>query len=151
MPPITSADFETSASGVENPNILSWSEKQMPGDLPSLVYSVMGDNCFQRFADFSRWPAGWDSGTGESVAWGTYENLAAFLTTVRFRTGRPPSLFLTNNGEFEIAWDARDGSEMTVTISPGGAHVYVDATGREEDISTDMLGELGHRLRSLTI
>ena len=122
----------------------------MPAELPSQVYAILGENCYQRFVDFSKWPDGWDHGAGREVAWATYANLLSFLSTARFRTGLPPSLFLTNEGHFEINWDAKDHSDLTITLSPSGAHFFNGADETEVNCSPEELERLGLFVRNLT-
>jgi hypothetical protein len=151
MPPIERDVYTESAQGLENPAVVSWTTRTVPAELPAQVYAIMGANCYQRFVDFSKWPDGWDNGAGRAIAWATYANLLNFLSTARFRTGSPPSLFLTNEGHFEINGEARDGSDVTVTISPSGAHLFKGADDSEEDFPPEALEWLGRVVRDLAV
>lgn len=140
-----------SAPGLELQSVVSWTTKTIPAELPGQVYAILGENCFQRFVDFSKWPDGWDHGSGDAIGWRTYENLLNFLDSARFRTSHPPSLFLTNEGYLEISWDGKDGAELSVTISPAGGHFFRSSDGSEQDYPPERLRELGDVSKSLTI
>lgn len=133
------------------PYVSSWVEKGLPAALPGLVYAKIGSAALQRLNDFRLWPAGWNNGTGDEIAWGTLQNLESFLDHAHFRTARPPSLFLTDAGHLELVWEARNGSEINVEITPSGANYFFQATGEEGGVSAAQLADIATRTAELTI
>jgi hypothetical protein len=133
------------------PQVTSWVEKGLPANLPALVYAKISSTALQRLNDFYRWPAGWNNGSGEEIAWGTLTNFEDFLNTVRFRSGNPPSLFLTDSGHLELVWEARDGSEMNVAFTPGGATYFFGKDNEEGEVSARELAALAARATELTL
>lgn len=131
--------------------ITSWVEKDLPANLPALVYTRIGSSALQRLNDFRRWPAGWNNGGGDEIAWSTLQNFESFLEQAHFRTANPPSLFLTNAGHLELVWDAHDGREINVTFTPSGASYFLAATGEDGEVSARQLGEFAARVAEMTI
>jgi len=128
------------------PHVTSWMESSVPPELPGLVYAKLGDAAWQRFYDFSRWPDGWAGPHSHAVAWGTYQNLGKFLSAARFLTSQPPpSLFVTDDGMFELSWEGRGGSAINVTLTPEGANYFIEARGEESQVPSEGLAGLAER------
>lgn len=128
------------------PHVTSWKQSSVPPELPGLVYAKLGDTAWQRFHDFSRWPDGWAGPHSRAIAWGTYHNFARFLEAARFVTSQtPPSLFVTDDGHLELAWEARDGSAINVTLTPQGGTYFVESLGEEGKVASDGLTQLAER------
>lgn len=129
------------------PHVSSWREQSMPPSLPGLVYTKLGDAAWQRFYDFSRWPDAWAGESSRSIAWGTYLNFERFLDSARFLTSQPPpSLFLTDEGHLELAWDAPDGSNISVALTPTGAEYFVERRGETGMVTAEGINALADRL-----
>ena len=133
------------------PRVTSWMESSVPPELPGLVYAKLGDAAWQRFHDFSRWPDGWAGPHSQAIAWGTYYNFGKFLEAARFLTSRPPpSLFVTDGGELELTWEARDGSNINVTLTPDGATYFIESRGEEAQVAPEGLPLLAERCNQAT-
>jgi hypothetical protein len=118
----------------------------MSAPLSELIPSKLGDAAWQRFYDFSWWPDGWAGPQSRAVAWGTYQNLATFLSAVRFVTSQPPaSLFVTDDGLLELSWEAGDGSAINVTLTPDGASYFIEAKREEAHVPSESLAQLAER------
>lgn len=129
------------------PHVTSWMESSVPPALSGLVYAKLGNTAWQRFFDFSRWPDGWAGVHSQSIAWGTYRNFERFLDAARFATSQiPPSLFLTDEGHIELSWNARNGSAISVTLTPAGADYFVESQSEEQSVQTDGIEALAGRL-----
>lgn len=135
------------------PHVTSWmAQSNIPPELPGLVYAKLGDTAWQRFHDFSRWPDGWAGPHSQSIAWGTYRNFTKFLDAARFVASRPPpSLFVTDAGELELTWEARDGSAISVTVTPEGASYFFESMGEENQVTPEQLSELAERCNQATL
>jgi hypothetical protein len=133
------------------PNLSSWAEKNAPAHLASLVYAKIGGAALQRLNDFRQWPAGWNHGSGEEIAWGTLQNFTTFLSHARFRTGNPPSLFLTDSGHLELVWETRDGSPVNVSFTPAGANYFFETTGEENEVPAADLTEFATFVAEKTV
>jgi hypothetical protein len=128
------------------PSVTSWMDTDVPPALPGLVYAKLGDVGYQRFHDFSRWPDGWTGEHSHAVGWGTYRNFQKFLQSAHFVTAQhPPSIFLTDEGYFELTWEDREGRTIDATIMPDGARYFIESMGEEGLIPPDALGEFAAR------
>ncbi len=133
------------------PHVTSWIESSVPPELPGLVYAKLGDAAWQRFHDFSRWPDGWSGPHSRAIAWGTYHNFGKFLEAMRFVTNQtPPSLFVTDDGLLELAWEDRGGSTINVTLTPEGATYFIESLGEEARVPSDGLSQLADRCLQAT-
>jgi hypothetical protein len=123
-----------------------------PPEIPRLVYAKLGDAAWQRFHDFSRWPDGWAGPNSRAITWGTYHNFGKFLAAARFATNRtPPSLFVTDDGLIELAWEARDGSAINVTLTPEGATYFIESQGEEARVTSEGLSQLAERCHQASV
>ncbi len=128
------------------PHVTSWMQSSVPPEVPGLVYAKLGDAAWQRFHDFSRWPDGWAGPHSQAIAWGTYHNFGKFLAAARFLTSQPPpSLFVTDEGQLELTWEARDGSAINVTLSAEGADYFIESQGAEGHVPAEQLSRLAER------
>jgi hypothetical protein len=133
------------------PQVSSWEDEGLPPNLPSLVYNKIDSVAWQRLNDFRQWPAGWNQGSGEAVAWGTLRNLELFLSSARFRTSKPPSLFLTDAGHLELLWEGRNGSAINVALTPAGATYFFEMTGEEGEVPQSEIANLAARATDQTV
>ena len=144
-------EAQNAAFSWHTPSLRSWVGENLPASLPGLVYAKIGPTALQRLEDFRRWPAGWNNGSGDEIAWGTLQNLDNFLSLARFRTSNPPSLFLTTAGHIELVWEAKDGTEVNVSFTPAGATYFFAQNGEEGDVPSRQLGDLVARTVEMTI
>lgn len=101
------------------------------GDLGSHARAVLGENAAARLAEFRQYRDGWDFGRGRRLSPGSVKALERFLDAdPRFPTR--PSLFMTQAGTLELAWEDPAGRRMEVEFLPE-AYLYFAETDRGED------------------
>jgi hypothetical protein len=125
-------------------------EVQRPGAWPAplsvheedLLIQKLGARGWVRMLQFTQfYGPGWGGGNKQLSPKGRMAFLA-FLRTVELRDGANPSVFLTDDGELEMAWEDRAGKPVQLVFGPQGVLVYVEATAREELVPYLQLKEL---------
>lgn len=100
--------------------------------LSARARSILGENAFSRYAEFRQYPDGWDFGRGRKLC-------AASVTTLeRFLAAEPafptrPSLFMTQAGSLELAWEDRRGHRVEVEFLPDRFQYFVESEGGDEE------------------
>jgi hypothetical protein len=133
------------------PGVTISSDADIPPALAPLVYAKLGETAWQRFANFSQWPDGWSGPHSRAVSWITYRNFEKFLSQARFATSRPPSLFLTDAGHIELAWEAHDGSTIHITFTQDGADYFIESSAEESSVAENELEALASRCTKLSL
>lgn len=101
------------------------------GDLDTRARTVLGENAAARLAEFRQYRDGWDLGRGRRLSAGSVKALERFLDAdPRFPTR--PSLFMTQGGALELAWEDLSGRRIEVEFLPD-AYLYYAETERGED------------------
>jgi hypothetical protein len=65
-----------------------------------------------------------------------------FLEHVNFRDGADPSIFLTDDGELELAWSDTSGKAIQLVFGPNGVEVFHEAARREEVVAPNQYARL---------
>lgn len=100
--------------------------------------SILGDNASTRFDEFVQYRDGWDFGHGRRLCGGSVAALELFLASYPSFPTRP-SLFLTREGNLELAWDGYAGERVEIEFLPDRFQYLV------ENEDGDREGELGLR------
>jgi hypothetical protein len=101
------------------------------GELGAHARAVLGENAAARLAEFRQYPDGWDFGRGRRLSAGSLKALERFLDrNPRFPTR--PSLFMTQAGTLELAWEDGAGQRIEVEFLPD-AYLYFVQAERGED------------------
>lgn len=69
-----------------------------------------------------------------------FESLSRFVLLASFPPGQIPSVFLTDGGGFELAWEDSAGASRQVEFKPDGIEYFIAATGEEGIVSPDQVG-----------
>lgn len=75
--------------------------------------AILGDHASARFDEFSQYRDGWDFGRGRRLSAGSVAALELFLAAYPSFPTRP-SLFLTQDGNLELAWEDDAGNRTDV-------------------------------------
>jgi hypothetical protein len=70
------------------------------------------------------------------------EAMLSALEVLEFPPGSKPSLFLTDNGYFELAWNDPEGRAVQMEFGPNEFEVFVEATGVEETHPNSRIQEI---------
>lgn len=97
--------------------------------------TILGENASARFDEFSQYREGWDFGRGRRLTPGSVAALELFLEAYSSFPTRP-SLFMTAEGNLELAWENHAGQRVEVEFFPDRFQYAIEADG------TDQEGEL---------
>jgi hypothetical protein len=116
---------------------LTWSE---PGeaDQDELLLSKLGVRGWGRLHHFRMlYQAGWGDGAGKPASPRAVQALVSFLDGFNLPEGVTPSLFLTDRGGIELAWEEAGGAPVQVEFHRDGIEVYREAAGVEKEFAPD--------------
>lgn len=98
-----------------------------------LVVSKLGLNGFQRWQYFRQHFSGkWGDEGQQPVSPRSQQALIKALKILKFPSSESPSLFLTDDGYFELGWKDRDGKAIQLEFGPHSFEIYLESAGIEE-------------------
>ena len=108
-----------------------------------LVARKLGANGFKRWRYFRQHFSGrWGDEGQLPVSPRSQESLIKALGILEFAPGTTPSLFLTDDGHFELAWRDADGGSIQMEFGPSAFDVFVESMGIEESHPNGALAEV---------
>lgn len=106
------------------------------GGLNARARAVLGENAAARLTEFRLYRDGWDFGRGKRLSAGSVRALESFLLAgPRFPTR--PSLFMTQDGMLELAWEDAAGRRVEVEYLPGRYLYFLDGPDGGEEGAFD--------------
>lgn len=118
---------------------LTWSE---PGeaDQDELLLGKLGVRGWGRLHHFRMlYQAGWGDGSGKPASPRAIQAVVDFLSRYGVPGGVTPSLFLTERGGIELAWEEDGGTAVQVEFHRNGIEVYREATGVEAELAPNQI------------
>lgn len=110
-----------------------WSST-LSADEQDLLIKKLGDRGWGRMLLFTKYyKTGWGEGNKEVSPRGQAAMLR-FLEHVDFRVNADPSVFLSDDGELQIAWNDENGLAVQILFGPGSIEVFHEAQRREESL-----------------
>ena len=106
-----------------------------PGDAAreALVASKLGVNGWGRWQYFRQCFSGqWGSEGQAPVSPKSQDALCRALERLDFPEGCKPSLFLTDDGHFELAWRDAQGHAIQIEFGPSDFEIFIEGPGIEE-------------------
>ncbi len=100
--------------------------------LSARARSILGENAAARYAEFRQYRDGWDLGRGRRLLRGSASALERFLAAGPDFPTRP-SLFMTQAGSLELAWEDRAGRRVEVEFLPDRFQYFVEAQSGDEE------------------
>ena len=124
--------FEESIQAVQKPGawpaVLSAEEEE-------LLIQKLGARGWVRLLQFSRfYGPGWGEGQNKQLSPKGQAAFLLFLRQVTFRHDADPSVFLTDEGELELAWEDASGHPVQLVFGRSGIAVFIEGTGRDEQV-----------------
>ncbi len=90
---------------------------------------------------------GWgEHGNGRALSPRAYEALLRFVQIARFPADVVPSVFLTNDGGIELAWEDKEGHPVQIEFQRDGAEYFLGATKCEGFVGYEEMDEIAHAL-----
>lgn len=103
-------------------------------DEEDLLIQKLGARGWVRLVQFSNfYGPGWGEGHNKQLSPKGQASFLLFLTQVTFREGADPSVFLTDNGELELAWEDAQGHPIQLVFGRTGIGTYTGRNEREEN------------------
>jgi len=116
-----------------------------PGDAEreKLVARKLGIHGWKRWQYFRQHYSGKWGDEGQSpVSPRSQESLLKALEHLEFATSAKPSLFLTDDGHFELAWRDENGGSIQMEFGPKEFELFMEATGIEETHPNSLLDQV---------
>ncbi|HEX6037569.1 hypothetical protein [Longimicrobium sp.] len=104
-----------------------------PANLSTRARAALGENAAARFAEFRQYRDGWDFGRGRRLSAGSVRALERFVDAGPCFPTRP-SLFLTQDGMLELAWEDHAGRRVEVELLPGCYLYFVEGEHDDEGV-----------------
>lgn len=106
----------------------------LSADEQDLLIKKLGDRGWGRMLLFSKYyTPDWGEGNRQ-VSPRAQAALLRFLEHVIFRDGADPSVFLSNDGELQVAWNDTSGKAVQLLFGPNTIEVFHEAKLREESL-----------------
>jgi hypothetical protein len=93
--------------------------------LSARARAVLGENALARFQEFRQYADGWDFGRGNRLSSASVAALDLFLSSYSNFPTRP-SLFMTQAGNLELAWENHGGRRIEVEFCPDRFQYFLD-------------------------
>jgi hypothetical protein len=107
--------------------------------------ALLGENASARFEAFSQYREGWDFGRGRPLAAGSVAALELFLDAYSSFPTRP-SLFMTAQGNLELAWENHAGQHVEVEFWPDRFQYAIEADGAGQEGEMELRGLSSRRI-----
>lgn len=116
-----------------------------PGDVAreQLVAMKLGVNGWKRWQYFRQHFSGrWGDEGQCPVSPRSQQSLLKALEALEFPPAEKPSLFLTDDGHFELAWRDMEGKSVQLELGPTEFELFIEGSGIEETHPNRLLGEV---------
>ena len=116
-----------------------------PGDMAreQLVARKLGVNGWKRWQYFRQHFSGrWGDEGQCPVSPRSQQSLLRALESLHFSSEVKPSLFLTDDGHFELAWRDEAGKSVQMEFGPTEFELFMEESGIEETHPNGLLGEV---------
>lgn len=122
----------------------------VPSTKEDLILEKLGPDGLKRWQYFSQHFSGsWGGAKQKPLSPLSQEMLQQALSHIQFPTSARPSLFLTDEGFFELAWRNEAGLAIQIEFGSAEAEIFIEETGEEFTIShPDLASELINRFGS---
>ena len=112
-----------------------------------LVIEKLGDHGWGRWQYFRQcFSGGWGEGKQKPLSPRSQEMLLRALACLPFSESVRPSLFLTDDGFFELAWRNQAGQAIQIELGSKETEIFIEETGEEFTIpNTELESALTER------
>lgn len=122
---------------------------QSTDKLTRRAFEVLGKNGIERYEDFKSYPDGWDNGVGARLSGRSTAVMETFFGVFSdFDT--KPSLFLTRDGNLQLAWENSGGERIELEFYPDHIEYYIQSREEEGEIEVSTLGSIERFVNRLT-
>lgn len=118
----------------EAPVFDSWSTLLSVDD-QDMILQKLGQRGYGRMLAFTQfYTTGWGEGNKQVSPRGLSAFLR-FLKQVKFREGADPSVFLSDDGELQVAWSDPSGQAVQLLFGPKTIEVFHEAKRRDDSVA----------------
>ncbi len=129
----TSADLATGTSGVASSQVKTFTSGE--GAAEQLVMEKLGVHGWGRWQYFrNSFSQKWGNEDTVPLQPRSQTTFLSALKLLEFPEGKPPSLFLTNEGTLELAWEDASGSPIQIEFGTNQTELYFESRGIEQSI-----------------
>jgi hypothetical protein len=108
----------------------------------ALIARKLGVNGWGRWQYFRQCFSGqWGDEGQQPVSPRSQEALLTALEVLEFPAGVTPSLFLTDDGHYELAWKDQNDGAIQLEFGPSEFEIFIESNGIEESHPNQLLGE----------
>lgn len=128
---------------------LTWA---VPGeaDQDELILRTLGIRGWGRLHHFRMlYQVGWGDGGGKPASPRAVHAMVEFLKQSGVPEDITPSLFLTDRGGIELAWEEKGGTPVQVEFYRDGIEIYHEAKGLESELGWDQADDAAALLTDL--
>lgn len=119
----------------------SWSTL-LSADDQDIILQKLGPRGYGRMLAFTQfYTTGWGEGNKQVSPRGLSAFLR-FLKQVTFRKGADPSVFLSDDGELQVAWNDESGQAVQLLFGPKTIDVFHEAKRRDDSVALNEYGNL---------
>jgi hypothetical protein len=123
----------TQENSEENHSTVSFSGPELVVDNPYHIgLLVLRQKGMERLHSFvTEYQEGWGDGCGKPLRRETLDALFLFMAHAPINIGSNPSIFFTEDGSLELAWDDLKGNDVRVEFTEIGVFYHFAKTGKE--------------------
>lgn len=116
-------------------------------DREEMLLAKLGPRGWGRLHHFRHYyQPGWGEARAKQLSPRALEGFFRFLVVATFPAGTVPSLFLTDRGGLELAWENAQGQAVQVEFTPRGAEYYLAGKDAEGEVPAEALAQLAAQL-----
>lgn len=112
---------------------------------------ILGQSGTRRFQDFIRYQPGWNLGEASPLSARSVTVTDSFLNHLPELADYNPSVFLTPNGNLELAWEDRAGNAIEIEFWPDRVEYYLEALDEDRSMRLEVFPQFIEKVRSLII
>lgn len=121
---------------------------QSTDKLTRRAFDVLGQNGAARYEDFKSYPDGWDNGVGARLSSRSTAVMETFFGVFSDFDTRP-SVFLTREGNLQLAWENSNGERIELEFYPDHIEYYIESREEEGEVEVSTLGSIEQLVKRL--
>jgi hypothetical protein len=112
--------------------------------------TVLGHKGMQRLYSFAaEYQDGWGDGSGKALNPEAYKALFIFMRYAPINVSSRPSIFMSEDGGLELAWDDANNNDVRVEFGPSRVAYWFSGTGNEGSVEISETQTLAENFESL--
>lgn len=148
LPPPPSSAYRLVDDLLESPSVASVHRIETDDlQMEQALLTKLGARGWGRIHHFrNHYNQSWGERQGAPLSPRALESLMRFVAQATFPVGRPPSVFLTDQGGLELSWEDNRGCARQVEFRTDGIDYYLAATEEEGSVALSAVDEIARKL-----